>query len=294
MPESQKMQQKMRLMESPSTRLALAILVVLGVLLAATGTADRTGREYLNNSMQRTLVTFGIARTINGVISVAQGTEVAIEPAGIGVNFAPGEILDPVNDMIERFSWVMLSATASLGLQQLLSELSEWLPVTMIYAISGLAVLLVLLLYSRTPDGVRLLVLRFFVLLTIARFLIPAVSVTAESIHSGFLEPRYDAAVEKLESASDRLGNINQATLPAQQVIPEESGVLDSLRHFIDSAQTSLDVESRLEQYKEVAADITNTSVELIVIFLFQALLLPLAVVWFGAFLFSSTMRLLQ
>ncbi|MEJ2310627.1 MAG: hypothetical protein P8Z78_15170 [Gammaproteobacteria bacterium] len=291
MPEIQKMQQKMRLMESPSARLVLAILAVLGVLLAATGAADRSGREYLNNSMQRTLVTFGIARTINGVISVAQGTEVAIEPAGIGVNFAPGEILDPVNDMIERFSWVMLSATASLGLQQLLSELSEWLPVTLIYAISGLAVLLVLLLHSRTPDGVRLLVLRFFVLLTIARFLIPAVSVTAESIHSGFLQPRYDAAVEKLESSSDRLGNLNEA---AQPEIPEESGVLDSLRQFFDSAQTSLDVETRLDQYKEVAADITNTSVELIVIFLFQALLLPLAVVWFGTFLFRSTMRLLQ
>jgi hypothetical protein len=34
--------------------------------------------------------------------------------------------------------------------------------------------------------------------------------------------------------------------------------------------------------------------VELIVIFLFQALLLPLAIVWFGAFLFRSTMRLLR
>lgn len=294
MPESQKMQQKTRLIESRSARLVLAILVLLGVVLAATGTADRQGREYLDNSMERTLVTFGIARAINGVISVAQGTEVAIEPAGIGVNFAPGEILDPVNDMIERFSWVMLSATASLGLQQLLSEISEWLPVTLIYAFSGLALLLVLLLYDRTPDGVRLLVLRFFMLLTIARFLIPAVSLTAESIHSGFLEPRYDAAVEKLESASDRLGNLNDGALPAQPEPAEEGSVLDSLRRFIDSAQTSLDVEQRLEQYKAVAADITNTSVELIVIFLFQALLLPLAVVWFGAFLFRSTMRLLH
>jgi hypothetical protein len=293
MPVSQKMQHETKLMEKPSTRLVLAVFVLLSLLLAATGMADRSGREYLNNSMKRTLVTFGIARTINGVISVAQGTEVAIEPAGIGVNFAPGEILDPVNDMIERFSWVMLSASASLGLQQLLSELSQWFPVTLIYAVSGFGLLLVLLLYSRTPDGVRLFVLRLFVLLTIARFLIPVVSLTAESIHSGFLEPRYDAAVAKLESASDRIGSLNEATLPGQR--QQESGsVLDSLRQLVDSAQASLDIEERLNKYKEVASEITNTSVELIVIFLFQTLLLPLAVVWFGAFLFRSTMRLLR
>ena len=82
MPVSQKMQHETKLMEKPSTRLVLAVFVLLSLLLAATGMADRSGREYLNNSMKRTLVTFGIARTINGVISVAQGTEVAIPRHG--------------------------------------------------------------------------------------------------------------------------------------------------------------------------------------------------------------------
>ncbi|MGD9095689.1 MAG: hypothetical protein PVJ58_07250, partial [Chromatiales bacterium] len=262
------------------------------IMVAASGIVDRTGREYLNESMTRTLVTFGIARALNGVISVAQGTEVAIEPAGVGVNFAPGEILDPVNDMIERFSWVMLSASASLGLQQLLSELSEWLPVTMIYAASGLALLLMLLLYERTSEGVRSFVLRLFLLLTIARFLIPAVSFTAEAIHAGFLEPRYDVAMERLERASDRIGNINESTLPGQD--DASKGIFDKLAQMYGSAQSSLDVDKRLNRYKEVAAEITSSSVELIVIFLFQTLLLPLALVWFGAFLFRSMISLLR
>ena len=123
MPENQKMPSKKRLIENLNTRLILGLVSIVLIMIAASGIVDRTGREYLNESMTRTLVTFGIARALNGVISVAQGTEVAIEPAGVGVNFAPGEILDPVNDMIERFSWVMLSASASLGLQQFLSEL---------------------------------------------------------------------------------------------------------------------------------------------------------------------------
>lgn len=236
--------------------------------------------------MGRTLVTFGIARTINGVISVAQGTEVSVEPVGVGVSFAPGEILDPVNDMIERFSWVMLSASASLGLQQLLSELSEWFPVTVIYVLSAVVFLAVLFFYGRMSAGARLFVIRLFVLLTIARFLIPAVSVTAESIHQGFLKPRFDDAIVRLESAGDRIGTLNeQGIAGAKQGDPDEPWWKKKLLPDID-------IDKHLNRYKEVAADITTTSVELIVIFLFQTLLLPLAVVWFGTFLFRSTMRL--
>lgn len=292
MPENQKMRPKKQFIESRNTRVVLALIVLLGVLLAASGLADRNGREYLNQSMTRTLVTFGMARALNGVISVAQGTEVAIEPAGVGVNFAPGQILDPVNDMVERFSWVMLSASASLGLQQLLSELSEWLPVTLIYAASGAALLLILLFYERTSEGVRSFVLRLFILLTIARFLIPAVSFTAEAIHTGFLEPRYDVAMERLERASDRIGNFNESTLPGQD--DASSGIIDKLARMYGSAQSSFDVDKRLNQYREVAAEITSSSVELIVIFLFQTVLLPLAIVWFGVFLFRSTISLLR
>ena len=294
MPENQKMPSKKQLIDNMKTRLILGLLALVLVMVAASGIVDRPGREYLNQSMTRTLVTFGIARALNGVISVAQGTEVAIEPAGVGVNFAPGEILDPVNDMIERFSWVMLSASASLGLQQLLSELSEWLPVTLIYAASGVAFLLVLLFYERTGEGVRYFVLRLFVLLTIARFLIPAVSFTAEAIHAGFLEPRYDVAMERLEGASDRIGNINESTLPGQDEDDASKSIFDKLAQMYGSAQSSLDVDKRLNRYREVAAEITSSSVELIVIFLFQTLLLPLALVWFGTFLFRSTISLLR
>jgi hypothetical protein len=292
MPENQKMPSKKQLIQNMNTRLILGLLSIALVLVAASGIIDRPGREYLNQSMTRTLVTFGIARALNGVISVAQGTEVAIEPAGVGVNFAPGEILDPVNDMIERFSWVMLSASASLGLQQLLSELSEWLPVTLIYAASGLALLLTLLFYERTGEGFRSFVLRLFVLLTIARFLIPAVSYTAEAIHAGFLEPRYDVAMERLERASDRIGNLNESALPGQD--EASKGIFDKLAQMYGSAQSSFDVDKRLNQYREMAAEITGSSVELIVIFLFQTLLLPLALVWFGSFLFRSTTSLLR
>jgi hypothetical protein len=48
---------------------------------------------------------------------VLEETEVAIGFSGVGFVLALGQILDPVNDLIERFSWVVLAAGASLGAQ---------------------------------------------------------------------------------------------------------------------------------------------------------------------------------
>ena len=98
--------------------------------LAVTGVADSASDDYSDEAFKRGLVTFAIARALNGVISVAQGTEVAVEPGGVGVNFTVGQILDPINDLVEQFSSVMLVATSSLGLQNILLNMTGWWGVT--------------------------------------------------------------------------------------------------------------------------------------------------------------------
>jgi hypothetical protein len=105
-------------------KLTLSLIAFVLALLAIFGTIDHTGQDYTNESFKRALITFGIARGLNGVISVAQGTEIAVQPAGVGLNFTPGQILDPINDLVEQFSWVMLASSASLGIQKVLLAIS--------------------------------------------------------------------------------------------------------------------------------------------------------------------------
>ena len=105
---------------------ALGLGLLLAALMAVTPFLDQRAVDNYESLFQRALVTFALARTLNGVISAVQGTEVAIQPAGVGVTLTPGQMLDPVNDLVERFSWVMLGATISLGIQQVLLEVSAW------------------------------------------------------------------------------------------------------------------------------------------------------------------------
>ena len=73
------------------TAFALAIC-----LLAFTGVADELSESYAATALERAFVTWAVARGLNGVISVAQGTEIALEPGGVGVNLTVGQILDQV------------------------------------------------------------------------------------------------------------------------------------------------------------------------------------------------------
>ena len=105
---------------------AWTVTAIMTAVLALSGLADQTSGDYADAALKRALVTFAVARGLNGVISVAQGTEVAVEPGGVGVNFTVGQILDPINDLVEQFSSVMLVAASSLGLQKILLSMTAW------------------------------------------------------------------------------------------------------------------------------------------------------------------------
>ncbi|MEM7279482.1 MAG: hypothetical protein AAF385_15320, partial [Pseudomonadota bacterium] len=108
------------------TKIYWTLLAVLAIAAAFSGYVDQGGEHFADKAFKRAFVTFAVARGLNGVISVAQGTEVAVEPGGVGVNFGVGQILDPVNDLVERFYTVMLVATSSLGLQKFLLTMGSW------------------------------------------------------------------------------------------------------------------------------------------------------------------------
>ena len=90
-------------------RNAVAVIAMLAVVWGAwLAPLDAPATEQVEAGLKRALISFAAARALNGVISVAQGTEVSVQPLGVGVTLAPGQLLDPINDLIEQFSNLML------------------------------------------------------------------------------------------------------------------------------------------------------------------------------------------
>ncbi len=229
---------------------------------------DRHAAQANQENLERSLLAYAAARTLNAVISVAQGTEIAVQPIGVGVTITVGEALDPLNDLIERFSWVVLLAAASLGAQALVIDMSGTLAFNVISSLAAL-VLIAQIWVHRVAlwPGLR----RAAVLILFLRFAVAGVAIVGGWIDSHYLAARQQQALESLE----RVGR-NVESLQPDQAVNTHPSVLDRLKGLADTA----DIQSRLEEMQtRVEAGISEL-ITLASAFVLQTLLLPLAFLW--------------
>ncbi len=259
-------------------KIAWTVFAVIAAAIALTGIADDTSDDYADEAFTRALVTFAVARGLNGVISVAQGTEVAVEPGGVGVNFSVGQILDPINDLVEQFSSVMLVASASLGLQNILLNMTGWWGVSALLALAALSLVLATWWPGGVKSATRVFVVRVFLVAAFLRFALPVLIIGTHLVFAAFLEEEHDAATAVLEATSTEIEDFNdQGAAPVED---PDATILDKLGGMIDSSVASLDVSGRIDRLKESASSASEQIVNLIVIFVLQTIILPLAFLW--------------
>jgi hypothetical protein len=252
----------------------LAIVAIAGAL---TGVVDEQGAAYGERAFKRALVTFAVSRTLNGVISVAQGTEIAVEPGGVGVNFTVGQVLDPVNDLVERFSAVMLVATTSLGMQNVLLRMTSWWGLNLLLGV--VAALAVCLVWwpGRKTEQLAKWVMNIFLGLVFARFVVPVLIIGSGLVFDTFLAAEQDAATRALETTSQEIEAYNQQ--PPAAVV-EDPSVLERLTTMLGESLESINVRERLEEFKNRVSNASEHIVNLIVIFVLQTIVFPLAFAW--------------
>lgn len=261
---------------SVKTRITIG-LIVLCVVLSFVRTTDEIGTGHVDSAFKRALVAFAIARGLNGVISVAQGTEVAVQPAGVGVNFAPGQVLDPVNDLVERFSWIMMLATSSLGIQKILLSMSAWHG--LLIAVLCCGALLVLAQLVRQLAPWRQVLQRVFLFFLLLRFMMPAISIANDWTYRTFLESDYQQASASLDEARQAIGQINARVMPADAQTPD--GFFDRARRAYQQALAQVDIDKRLEEYRVAAEKISENTIRLVVVFVMQTVVFPLIFLFF-------------
>lgn len=259
------------------TKLFLLLLFIVSIVFNLNQTLDTSSKQHVDKAFNRALITFGIAKTLNGVISVAQGTEIAIQPAGIGINLTPGQILDPVNDLVERFSWIMLASTTSLGIQKVFLTMSIWPAFS--YLMVFFLVLGLLMLLTKTNFHLRIVILRITLLLIVLRFAVPLTGLANEFIYQIFLENEYIASTEILEATAQQIGQLDKKEQFNQPDVKKKS-VWESAKAFYNSTSEMLDINKKVAKYKQAAIKTTYHIVNLIVVFLFQTIIIPLGFIF--------------
>jgi hypothetical protein len=254
-----------------------SLLAVIAVVLALSGSVDRLGKANATAAFKRALVTFAVSRALNGAISVAQGTELAIEPAGVGVILSLGQMLDPINDLVERFSTVMLVATTSLGLQNILLKMTSSWGFDLALVLVAASVIATTWIPAGGLGQWSQLARRILLGVVFLRFAIPLLIIASSLVFDVYLEAEQTAAVEALEGVQTKIEKINEQ--PPDVPAPNQS-MMDRFSAMIDQAVESIDVRDRLDRLQAQVTEASEHIINLIVIFMLQTVLLPVGFVW--------------
>jgi hypothetical protein len=278
----------------------IAVLVSLIIMIICSWLAflDAPAEQRVDAGLKRALTSFATARLLNAVISVAQGTEVALEPMGVGVNLAPGQLLDPINDLVEQFSDLMLVATVAFGIQKILINIGgHWL-VNLLLTISALGWAF---LYFRLQP-IPIWLSKCLVVLLMTRFAIPIVVIGTDVIFQKFMADKYAASQQVIASAPKQITDF-KTDIPKPPPMSKKEGIFSefgkNISDTLNEFKSALDMKSHLKNLKEEAKKLQVKAeqwvehiIDLIVIFLLQTLILPLLLVWLFYAILRSTFEL--
>lgn len=258
----------------------IAITLLLAVIVICTWFAqlDSSATKVIDTGLQRGLVTFASARALNAVISVAQGTEVAIEPMGVGVNLTPGQLLDPINDLVEQFSNLMLIACVALGTQKLLITVGGYWLVSLLLTLS---IFYWSYFHFRSKQAPPL-ISKLIVMLVMIRFAIPLVTVGTDLLFQKFLANEYQLNQQAVNKAPEQLAEIT----PQGKLLPRAKDKgwwdksTDSIKGFASRSSDTLNVKKQVQVLQVKAEKWATHIVNLIVIFLLQTLTIPVLLMW--------------
>jgi hypothetical protein len=250
-------------------RVLLALSMAALVASAWLAPMDAPAMAQVDAGLKRALVSFATARVLNAAISVAQGTEALVQPFGFGVTFAPGQMLDPVNDLVEQFSTLMLAASVVFGVQKVLITMGAYWPVSLVLTLAALA-WAVFHLRGQAPPG---WLSRLLVIVLMLRFAVPVVTLGTDALWQRFLAADYQASQQLMDGASGQVDKL-QPALPAGS---DNLGLIDRMKGWLAK---NADVKQQFEDLKRAAEQATEHIIKLIVIFLLQTLVIPLGLLW--------------
>jgi hypothetical protein len=295
-------------------KILVVAVLFFTVLFSWLDPIDSQANQQVDDGLQRALVTFASARALNALISVAQGTEVAVHPFGFGMNLTVGQILDPVNDLVEQFSDLMLVACVAFGVQKVLLTVGASWIVSLLF--TGIAVIWVSLYLSNKSRPAW--ITRAMITLVVIRFALPLSLVGSGLVFDGVLKTKYDhgyASIQSLDTASAQNDFVEEHTVSATQNSADESqkkpgffarlfgqrvekdGASDpsigetgaeSLQNSEkQSFWSKLNPKKRIENLKQSIEKMTERIIDLMVVFVCQTILMPLVFLW----LFISVAR---
>ena len=240
---------------------------------------DSAADNYFEEAITKAGVAYATCRIINASVSVVKESTLELEPAGIGVSLAVGQVLDPIDDMTERLSDVIVTAITSLGVQELAYEIS------VIFAPPIISIFIFVFSVLTWFDDKKIIrfkkvVLKIILVIIIARFCLPISSMANKFIQKDFFDDKITSANNELKLNTAKLDKLAELSLPE----------IDGIKKTIQNSaalikQKTIEFKDAIIATKNNMGNIIKNLLKLtylyVGVFLIQVIILPLLTFWF-------------
>ncbi len=187
----------------------LAILLLVVPRLLTLPVADSRAQHYFSHSITEAGEAYLSCRLVIGALGLVAHSQISLRPFGVGVQTEPGQMLDPVHDMAERASDVLVTAIAALTIEEIGYEITKafapFLLAILLFAVAALAY---------CGFGREDLIFRRIVGLTLIliclRIALPVSAMVNQTIHRYFFAARIAKARQGVDIFSQR--DLREAT----------------------------------------------------------------------------------
>lgn len=255
--------------------LAVAVVAWLGLFDRAERallptTPAQAGQERLEANLTRAAALFGTARALNAVISVLQSTEVTGGVVVAQGTVSPGQALDPLNDLVERFSSVMLTATVALTGSVLLVQAGDLYGFAVLLPAGLVLAAAALWLPGGAGAAMRRAGLILLLAAAIAKLGLPATVMATEAVAERLVDPLLESGDARLRAI--QLPGLDSAGTTAEGT-GETGGMLETLRQ-------ANDIPAQINRAIAGAASLADAVVDLTVAYAIKIVVLPLLTLW--------------
>lgn len=261
---------------------ALVGLVVAAALFWMPGGkipwVDGGADAYFESAMLKAGKAYATCRVVKATVSVIADSTVQLEPAGVGISLAAGKVLDPINDMAERLSNVLVTAIVSLGIQKLAYEIGVSLAPAALGVLLAVFSLLTLVRGERA-ERLRFVMVRLGALILLGRFLLPMTSAANDFLLERFFADEIARANSELSLSVGNFEILTKVEFPQYDGF---FGTLESSATFVKARALALKDAISTMRYNlgDIIENMLTLTWLFTGIFLLQVIVLPLAVFW--------------
>ncbi len=275
------------------------ILIVLFsffiITISYTVQIDTKGESIVTDSLSSAIKVFAVAKGLNGAISLAQGTEINAAILTISV----GEVLDPINDLVEQFSWIMLASITSLGIQKILLNFVSGDIFTIIVIV--FIVILNIWMFIRFSNDIKIrdIFFRVTIVLIFLRFSIPIMSMLNSFVYEHYVKNDYNIEINQnlINKSAENINNITQQTIEDKQTISEkDNSLVDSITQTFNSVTNNIFnlnyYKNKVNEYQKTTEKTSDYILNLIVAFSFKTIFFPLVFLFLLYQLLKSVIKI--